>query len=57
MDEAEEVCDRVALIAGGRLAAIGTPDALKAQLGADATLDDVFTQLAGVRIGAGGKPQ
>jgi len=57
MDESEEVCDRVALIAGGRLAAIGTPDALKAQLGADATLDDVFTQLAGVRIGAGGKPQ
>ena len=57
MYEAEEVCDRVALIAGGRLAAIGTPDALKAQLGADATLDDVFTQLAGVRIGAGGKPQ
>jgi ABC-2 type transport system ATP-binding protein len=57
MDEAEEVCDRLALVAGGRLAAIGTPAELKAQLGGDATLDDVFNELAGVRMGAGGKPQ
>ncbi len=57
MDEAEEVCDRIALIAGGKVAALGTPDELKAQLGADATLDDVFTQLTGVRMGAGGTPQ
>jgi ABC-2 type transport system ATP-binding protein len=50
MDEAEEVCDRLALISGGKVAAIGTPDELKARLGADASLDDVFTELTGARI-------
>ena len=57
MDEAEEVCDRLALIAGGKVAALGTPAELKARLGADATLDDVFTSVTGVRIAEGGKPQ
>jgi ABC-2 type transport system ATP-binding protein len=57
MDEAEEVCDRLALIAGGKVAALGAPAELKARLGAEATLDDVFTQLTGTRIDAGGKPQ
>jgi len=52
MDEAEEVCDRVALIAGGKVAALGSPAELKSQLGADASLDDVFTQLTGARIAA-----
>jgi len=56
MDEAEEVCDRVALIAGGKVAALGSPAELKAQLGADATLDDVFTELTGARIAAAGGP-
>jgi ABC-2 type transport system ATP-binding protein len=32
MDEAER-CDRVALIASGRLIALGSPDALRAQVG------------------------
>ena len=54
MDEAEEVCDRLALIAGGKVAAIGTPDELTARLGGDASLDDVFTQLTGTRIAAEG---
>jgi ABC-2 type transport system ATP-binding protein len=54
MDEAEDVCDRLALVAGGRIAAIGTPAELKARLGGDATLDDVFTQLTGVRVAPGG---
>jgi ABC-2 type transport system ATP-binding protein len=54
MDEAEDVCDRLALVAGGRIAAIGTPAELKARLGGDATLDDVFTELTGVRVGPGG---
>ena len=54
MDEAEEVCDRLALIAGGKVAAIGTPAELKARLGGDATLDDVFTQLTGVSGEFGG---
>ena len=55
MDEAEEVCDRIALISGGRLAALGTADALKADLGPGSSLDDVFTALTGQRIGVGGK--
>ena len=57
MDEAEAVCDRLALISGGKVAALGRPAELKARLGADATLDDVFTTLTGERIGEGGKPQ
>jgi len=57
MDEAEEVCDRLALISGGKVAALGTPAELKARLGADATLDDVFTSVTGVHIAEGGKPR
>ena len=57
MDEAEEVCDRLALISGGRLAALGSPAELRARLGGDATLDDVFTHLTGVSIGPAGTPR
>jgi ABC-2 type transport system ATP-binding protein len=35
MDEAEQLCDRVAIIAGGRLAAIGSPTELTAAAGDD----------------------
>ena len=54
MDEAEAVSDRIALINAGRLAALGAPAELRAALGENATLDDVFTELTGVRIGPGG---
>ena len=47
MDEIDEFCDRVALIDRGRVAVIGTPSELKARVGPNATLDDVFTELAG----------
>jgi ABC-2 type transport system ATP-binding protein len=47
MDEADSLCDRLAILRGGRIAAVGTPAALKAQIGPDATLDDVFAQLTG----------
>ena len=40
--------------ARGRVAARGTPDALKATAGPDATLDDVFAQVAGGSIETGG---
>jgi ABC-2 type transport system ATP-binding protein len=45
MDEINEFCDRIALMDQGRIAAIGTPAELKARVGPDATLDDVFIQL------------
>jgi len=57
MDEAEEVCDRVALISDGRLAALGTPAELRGAQGADATLDDVFTALTGSTLVEGGPRQ
>jgi ABC-2 type transport system ATP-binding protein len=46
---AESVCDRVGIIHQGRLAALGTPRELRAQLeatrGAGAKLEDVFFEL------------
>jgi ABC-2 type transport system ATP-binding protein len=45
MDEINEFCDRIALIDRGRIAAVGTPSELKARVGPDATLDDVFLRL------------
>ena len=47
MDEAEGLCDRVALMHRGRLRAEGSPSALRQALGADATLDDVFRHHTG----------
>ena len=45
MDEVNKFCDRIALIDHGRIVAIGTPTELKARVGPDATLDDVFIRL------------
>jgi ABC-2 type transport system ATP-binding protein len=45
MDEIDKFCDRIALIDRGRIAAVGTPAELKARVGPNATLDDVFIQL------------
>ncbi len=44
MDEAE-YCDRIAMMVDGRIAAIGTPAELKAQMEA-ASMDEVFVKLA-----------
>ena len=56
LEEINQFCDRIALIARGRIAAIGTPAELKAKVGPDATLDDVFTKLvaSGETEAAGG---
>lgn len=43
MDEAEALCDRIAIIDGGRLVAEDTPDALKVQVGAEMGLDEPAT--------------
>ena len=44
MDEAE-YCDRISIMVDGRIAALGTPAALKAEHGV-ATVDDLFIRLA-----------
>ena len=54
MEEAEDLCDRVALMHQGRIAAFGAPLELKAQLGGKATLADVFMHVASATIETGG---
>jgi len=46
MDEAERLCDRVAIFDRGRVVATGTPDELRL-LAAKSTLDDAFVTLTG----------
>jgi ABC-2 type transport system ATP-binding protein len=48
MEEADQLCDTVALMS--KLVALGRPAALKAALGPDATLDDVFIHYTGGSI-------
>jgi ABC-2 type transport system ATP-binding protein len=48
MEEADQLCDRVAIIDRGRIAALGTPARLKVGIGQPgATLEDVFIHLTG----------
>ncbi|MGW7004042.1 ABC transporter ATP-binding protein [Streptomyces sp. NPDC054933] len=60
MDEADQYCGRVALMHRGRIRALGTPEALKADLhdrrgdGAKSTLEDVFRDVAGSGLDAQG---
>ena len=56
MREAEELCDRIALIDRGRLVALDTVDGLKRSVGAEMgvvqpSLDDVFLHLTGRSLG------
>jgi len=54
MEEADILCDRVALLHRGRLRAVGTPAELKAALGTeDATLEDVFRHHVGRDLAGG----
>ncbi len=50
MDEADELCDTVALMHRGRLQVVGSPAELRADLGPDATLEDVFSYYAGADL-------
>ena len=50
MDEADELCDTVALMHHGRLQAVGAPTVLRGQIGPEATLEDVFRRYAGVEL-------
>jgi len=54
MDEADRLCETVAFMHRGKLAGLGTPRELKAKTGTDATLDDVFVELAGNAPGEAG---
>jgi ABC-2 type transport system ATP-binding protein len=42
MEEADQLCDRVGPMHRGQRRAIGSPKALKQQLGDGATLEDAF---------------
>jgi ABC-2 type transport system ATP-binding protein len=54
MDEADEMCNRVAIMHLGKVAAMGTPIQLKASIGgSDATLDDVFSHYTGYELESG----
>lgn len=50
MEEADALCHRVALMNLGALQVLGRPDDLKATLGPDATLEDVFRQYSGASL-------
>jgi ABC-2 type transport system ATP-binding protein len=54
MDEADELCDELAILHQGKVAAIGAPASLKMTVGPDATLDDVFAHFSGGSIQEGG---
>jgi ABC-2 type transport system ATP-binding protein len=54
MEEADELCDRVAIMDHGRIAVSGSPADLKAAIGPEATLDDVFAAHAGRGLESGG---
>jgi ABC-2 type transport system ATP-binding protein len=47
MEEGDSLCDRIAIIDRGRVVAEGAPRALKAQVGRDATLEDVYLHYTG----------
>ncbi|HEY9642875.1 MAG TPA: ATP-binding cassette domain-containing protein [Coleofasciculaceae cyanobacterium] len=55
MEEADSLCDRVAIMDCGRVVVIDTPNALKASLPQEnATLDDVFIHYTGNQLATGG---
>jgi ABC-2 type transport system ATP-binding protein len=53
MDEADRLCDRIAIINGGRIVALDTPQGLKELVGArnggtaHTSMEDVFMALTG----------
>jgi ABC-2 type transport system ATP-binding protein len=51
MDEADDLCDRVAIMHQGTVRAVGSPDELKKGIGGDgATLEQVFAHYAGASV-------
>ncbi|HEY0228964.1 MAG TPA: ABC transporter ATP-binding protein, partial [Mycobacterium sp.] len=56
MEEADALCDRVALMHHGTLRAVGTPTELKAQVSTGATLEDVFRHYAAFDLAESAEP-
>jgi ABC-2 type transport system ATP-binding protein len=55
MEEADDLCTRVAIMHVGKVVVVGTPSELKAAVGgAGTTLDDVFVHFAGDGLESGG---
>jgi ABC-2 type transport system ATP-binding protein len=54
MEEADELCDGMAILHQGKVAAMGSPAELRAAVGAGATLDDAFVHFTGNAIESGG---
>lgn len=55
MEEADSMCDRVAIMHRGKVVALGRPDDLKASVGREgATLEDVFIHYTGSELESGG---
>ncbi len=55
MEEADSLCDRVAIMHLGKVAALGAPAELKASIGGDSvSLDDVFIHYTGNELESGG---
>ncbi|MFZ0820993.1 MAG: ATP-binding cassette domain-containing protein [Candidatus Acidiferrales bacterium] len=54
MEEADALCDELALMHLGKIAVTGAPAELKAALGPAASLDDVFIHYSGAAIQEGG---
>ena len=55
MEEADSLCSRIGIMHRGEIAAIGTPDELKATVGGEDTdLNDVFVYYAGDALESGG---
>ena len=61
MLEADALCDRIAILEGGRIAALDTPEGLKRLVaganGHRPTLEEVFLQLTGKTLVADAEPE
>jgi ABC-2 type transport system ATP-binding protein len=47
LDQVERQCERIAIVARGSIAAVGTPESLKSERGANASLEEVFFAVTG----------
>src|SRR5579862_9910936 len=55
MEEADALCDRVAIMHLGKIETVGTPEELKDEVGTGATLEDVFRHFTGYGVDESGE--